>query len=269
MLLDERCVGCGLCAEVCPVRCIEIRDGKSALVEARSGQCIGCGHCEAYCPSNALAVGPETSPDDLAAVRFDCNPASLAGFMKSRRTVRGFEPKPVDRQTVARVLDAVRYSPTGGNRQAVQWTIFMDEPTVKALVAESVNWLRAMATSPAPALPAELVRQMIDRYDSGAADPILCGAPHLAVVHAPSAAMTGRVDSIIAASWFDLLASAEGLGTVWGGFFHWAVQTWPPLLERLELPEGNEAHFAIAFGLPRHRPAWIPSRKDANVRWVV
>ncbi len=130
MLLAERCVGCELCAEVCPVRCIEIRDDKSALVDARSAQCIGCGHCEAYCPSNALAVGPEISPDDLAAVRFDCDPDSLAGFMKSRRTVRGFEPAPVDRQTVARVLDAVRYSPTGGNGQTVRWTIFMDEPSL-------------------------------------------------------------------------------------------------------------------------------------------
>jgi Fe-S-cluster-containing hydrogenase component 2 len=40
---EERCNGCGACAEICPVEAIQIVDGK-ARVDAES--CIECGVCE-------------------------------------------------------------------------------------------------------------------------------------------------------------------------------------------------------------------------------
>ncbi len=52
--IDEECIGCGACAQVCPARAIDVRD----VVEGGSGvrtmtvhhdHCVFCGQCHRYC----------------------------------------------------------------------------------------------------------------------------------------------------------------------------------------------------------------------------
>ncbi len=58
----EACIGCGLCGEVCPPRCIKFhaRDGGSAVntpfIDASTKACILCNKCMEVCPTNALSV---------------------------------------------------------------------------------------------------------------------------------------------------------------------------------------------------------------------
>lgn len=56
------CIGCGLCGEVCPPRCIEFSKhsgGKKAnlpYINPEKTGCILCGLCMKVCPTDALAV---------------------------------------------------------------------------------------------------------------------------------------------------------------------------------------------------------------------
>lgn len=56
------CIGCGLCGEVCPPRCIIFyrRDGSSAVntpyINPETKSCILCGKCMSVCPTNALTI---------------------------------------------------------------------------------------------------------------------------------------------------------------------------------------------------------------------
>ena len=51
----ERCKGCGICAEFCPKKVLEI-DALGKVFVARPEDCIACGQCELRCPDYAIFV---------------------------------------------------------------------------------------------------------------------------------------------------------------------------------------------------------------------
>jgi formate hydrogenlyase subunit 6/NADH:ubiquinone oxidoreductase subunit I len=72
---NGRCTGCGICAQVCPVSNIELRDGKPVWL----GRCETCLACYGWCPQQAIEGGvasagyyytnPRIHMKDIAAQR--------------------------------------------------------------------------------------------------------------------------------------------------------------------------------------------------------
>lgn len=54
--VEENCVNCGKCAEVCPVHNIVMDDGRPTW----HGNCLNCMACYHYCPKNAIQFGRMT-----------------------------------------------------------------------------------------------------------------------------------------------------------------------------------------------------------------
>lgn len=60
----EACIGCGLCGEVCPPKCVQFHtvDGSAEsnmpYIDPAKKSCTLCGLCMEVCPTNALTVTP-------------------------------------------------------------------------------------------------------------------------------------------------------------------------------------------------------------------
>ncbi len=65
----EACIGCGLCGEVCPPRCIKFhaREGghnvNTPYIQTDERACILCNKCMEVCPTNALTLVPRAKID--------------------------------------------------------------------------------------------------------------------------------------------------------------------------------------------------------------
>lgn len=53
-LSENKCIGCGMCAIVCPHRVFTVGEGKAQI--AYKDRCMECGACALNCPTDAIAV---------------------------------------------------------------------------------------------------------------------------------------------------------------------------------------------------------------------
>lgn len=53
---SEKCIGCGMCLEVCPRAVFRMTNGTAEI--ANRDACIECGACSRNCPVEALNVQP-------------------------------------------------------------------------------------------------------------------------------------------------------------------------------------------------------------------
>lgn len=266
---DTLCTRCGTCVADCPYAIIALPSNGSAprYVSGGASTCPACGHCEAVCPTGAIAVDSDGLVGPIGDVDGEAVTAGQMGrHVRMRRSIRRFRKAPVPRETLERLMDVVRYAPTGMNSQTLSWVVVHSAEEMTRMRALCYDWVRHMATLDSPLGSYFDFKAMLAAWEAGV-DVILRGAPHMVVVHAHKESMTASHDGIIALSVLDQAAPSFGLGTCWAGIFHIAVTMWPPLLEALALPEGHAPIYGMMVGTPAAKYHRIPKRKALSASW--
>ncbi|HTP66750.1 MAG TPA: nitroreductase family protein [Geobacteraceae bacterium] len=258
----QKCTQCGLCARACPVGIIVLGNAFPETIEKIEKGCITCGHCVAVCPSAALShcrmAQGDCSPLE-AGWRLD--PAAIGLLVKGRRSIRRYRPEPVERSVLERLFEVVRYAPTGGNSQSVQWLVISNREEINLLAEKVIDWLHLLLLQGVPG-----VKGMLKSWEAGS-DPILRKAPVLIISHGEPGDPMVKISSIIALTTLELTSLSFGLGACWAGFLHHAANNCGDVYEALGLPPGNQMCGGLMIGYPEFQYARIPARKAAVVTW--
>jgi ferredoxin len=101
------CAGCGRCAEVCSSWTLAMEAGELTVATRMFMGCIGCGQCVAVCPNGSITVRGRRfelgQVVELPPPEGRVTPAQLDALLLSRRSIRRFAEREVDREVVASV----------------------------------------------------------------------------------------------------------------------------------------------------------------------
>jgi nitroreductase/NAD-dependent dihydropyrimidine dehydrogenase PreA subunit len=286
----ETCTRCGLCAEVCPMKIIRKDDTAGMIFRAdRIEFCFKCGQCMAVCPAKSINVDGLSYSDDFGELPDDSFiEDAFMNMIATRRAIRNFKDKPVPKEMLEKIVDAITYAPPGFPplkteivvvqdtkiiRQALPHMIelfdslmkAMDNPFSRFFVKRRVDdaTYRVMKNHVVP-----LMKMRLPGLKDGTEDTITRYAPAMIIFHANRDAENYRQDIYIALTYGFLAAHALGLGGS-------AMELIPPAIERnkelrklFSIPDSNEVVASMILGFPKYKYQRTIRRKLKGVTWI-
>ena len=165
-------------------------------------------------------------------------------FLRTRRTYRRFEQRPVAPEILTEAVDAARIASCGANRQTVRYIVVQSTDAVAA-VQPLVHWAAYLPPEQGQPKPDELPTAFIAVLQ----DDNLPGASDVDVGLA--------LGSLTAAAW------AHGVGSCIMG----AIDR-PALTKLLALPDSVRLCYMVALGYPTHASKLV-EMQDGSVKYYL
>ncbi len=261
------CVGCGACIRDCVSYCITLENGKAQLKDPTKN-CIHCGHCAAVCPVGAVQLEAERC--DMSDVEL-CDPAlpgididSLLHSLKFRRSIRQYEKRPVPRAALEKILQAARYSATGGNHQSFTITVVQDrmEEFHKLAWEKFSKTIEQRMADPNYQPPGIIQRALLPKNDP-MQDTLFWGAPCLIVTASEGNSVW---DAGMASQSMELAAVSQGLGALYSGYLVGVINGSEALKDWLGLG-GKTVKTCVLFGYPAVSYRTSAPKKESDLIW--
>ncbi len=168
--------------------------------------------------------------------------------IRSRRSIRKYQPKPVPHEVIEQIVADAAYAPSWKNTQIARYVLVEDRTTIDKMAEEMVLdfKLNEKMLKNCPAV-------MVLTYVTGRS-----GYERDGSFSTPKEAGFEMFDAGIAAQTFCLAAWKRGVGTVITGYFDEEKIT-----RLLNLPENQEVGCVIGLGYPDEEPA-APKRKSVE-----
>ena len=282
----ERCRKCGTCVQICPTLFEQDAHGTLPYL-LDTTRCNECGHCVAICPGEAIAhssfppgsimpIQPERLPDT----------GQLMELLRSRRSLREFRPKPVERALIEQIIEAARFAPSAHNVQSTEYIVVQDPAILKQVVELTITQYRRWRNLLSNPIVRSITRvtmgatrqasldglledftALIDRYQQGN-DPILREASTLLIFHADRHAGFAGTNANLALQNASLVCETLKLGAFYTGYVVAGSNDNARLAKLLKLPRNHKIYAGLAIGHPKfHYQNWI-ERKPAQIQWI-
>jgi len=285
---QDKCAKCKLCIEVCPVNYIGIdENGLVNFIPEREEICLECGQCMAVCSTNAVKISKysyETDFEQFPTETF--NFQEFKDFVSTRRSIRNFKDKPVEKEILEQVLEVLQYAPYGAEPNKVEISIINNRKKIEELLAPTekflddvVKWIDSPIVSRIIKLKKGIETfntlknhlypmSKLENYKLKYGDRITRGAPALMVFHAEKGAEEHTHNALIYATYVMLAMHAMGLGATINGIVPAAINKVNEIRQVFNIPDDHEAVISIMFGHPKYKYNKVVKREPKKINWI-
>ncbi len=289
----SKCIKCQKCVDVCPVSLYSVKRDekkmkKSIVFSDTLGKCIRCGHCIAICPTEAI----EYKGTDLTFNFEEASyPEELLNFddfiklIRSRRSIRVFEDKPVSKEKIGSILESMRYAPSASNKQSRKYIVITNQNEIDNLSKKIANmiikarFLFKLRYILFPFIKGVLRKRLLNpktkhslkmflEETTKGRDLIFFNAPCVIILYAPKYSQMTGPDAGIALTHGMFAAQALGLGTCWIGFAQEYLWRSKKTRKQLGISSWCNVYGVMIIGYPKHRFERAPPRKRLTVQWL-
>ncbi len=255
---QEKCIGCQMCIKDCPNHAIRLENGKANMY---MNTCMECGHCYAICPKQAITM---VGYDETEVIPTDTNNRIdsdiLLNAIKSRRSIRQFHNKPVEKEKLEKIIEAGRFTPTGTNRQHNRY-IIMENPSdkIEPLAIQTFQRLINIAKKLDKVIKLPFNQETLNVQRGF----FFHEAPIVIFVISDD-----EVDAALASTNMATMAETQGLGLFFVGLFVTATKWNKTIQKRLKLKGKEKLVTAIAIGYPSIQYQRSVPRKKVDLEWM-
>ena len=276
---SDLCKRCFTCTETCPV-CIFVKKDKESIPDILKDNlefCILCGHCAAICPNGAISHD-SFPPGSIIPIRKEglSSDEQMIEMLRSRRSIREFKDRPVEKDLIEKVIDVARCAPSDHNRQSTEYVVVQDKSILNKIVqfssayyANLVDMFKNIAAQggDTPDFLPEL-EGFVDILKSGT-DLLLYNAPLFIAFHAEESAGFPSENANLALCYSMLAGMSLGLGGFYTGFIVMAAKNDRAIPNLLSLPDNHQIYGGLGVGYPKFKyKNWI-ERKPAKIKWIM
>lgn len=247
---ENLCIACGACAKDCLMGIIEMNP-QPVMPADKEALCMECQHCMAVCPKGALSILGKDPDDSVQNTKDKPTPVQMINLIKNRRSIRSYKQDSIDKILIHELLSAASYAPTGENGNSVRFTVVDDIDNMHKL--RDMTYDAIIKAGDAGNVPENInfIYEFARLWKKDGVDVIFRGAPHLVIASAPNDCPSPKEDTMIALSYFEMLAVSDGLGTLWDGMFKLTLEFIAPELRKtFGIPDNHIIGYAMIFGKP-------------------
>ena len=254
----EKCDNCQICYNACTRYFRRDKELNKMVFEDPNNLCNSCGRCIARCKSDAIMyenIGELLTFEEVQDPSTLISYESVHKFMSAKRSIRGFKKKKVPKAILEKVLETMKYAPTGGNIRTLHCTIISDNDKIKKLSEVVID---AIIASNIPGYSENFIKAREQGIDT-----IFYNAPHVMIIHSRNPG--DSMNSTIALTYGMLCAQSLGLGSCWIGLAHGVLSSSKELREKFV---GKNWHVlgVVILGYPTQIYYQVPPRPNIKTQ---
>jgi len=284
----QKCKSCRICVNVCPSKILAVNENKQTYFkEERKHICLECGHCMAVCSTQAITVNSMTYENDFELLPENTiNYSQFYDFLKTRRSVREFRNKPVEKEKLQQIIESIYTAPFGAKNDEILISVITDKEIIKKslpLMSKFYDDLKKWFKNP-------IIRHFIKKqegietfntiknhlmpmvnlnhYNLKNYNAITRNAPAIFIFHAKPEAEEHTEDAHICNTIAMLSAHSAGLGATIIGLIGPAVNKFTELKKLFKIPEKNKVITSLIVGYPKFKYLYSVKRHRQKVLWV-